>query len=180
MGKVYPQITGELKIWIEKQKLFFVATAPLSPDGHINCSPKGADTFCVIDASTVAYMDLTGSGIETVAHLKDNGRIVIMFCAFEGPPQILRLHGQGEVLTNGPEFDKLKNLFTEKPGARCLIKIAVSRVSTSCGFAVPLFQYQNDRNLLEQWAAKKGPAGLKEYRQQNNRQSIDALTGLTE
>lgn len=125
-------------------------------------------------------MDLTGSGIETVAHLKDNGRIVIMFCAFEGPPQILRLHGRGTVLTSGPEFQKLKNLFTEKPGARCLIKITVSRISTSCGFAVPLFQYQNDRNVLDQWAVKKGTAGLKEYRREKNRQSIDALLGLSE
>src|SRR5215216_1432900 len=134
MGKSYDGITPELSHWIERQHIFFVATAPLADDGLINCSPKGMDTFRVLGPAEVAYLDLTGSGIETVAHLRENGRIVLTFCAFDGPPKIVRLHGRGEVACPGSAaFDELKPLFPDVPGERSIVRVRVNRVSDSCG-----------------------------------------------
>jgi hypothetical protein len=176
MGKVYAEISPSLGQWMEQQPLFFVATAPLARDGHINCSPKGGDCFRVIDPLTVAYQDLTGSGAETLAHLRENGRLVIMFCAFQGPPNIVRLHGQGEVLTpEHPEFDTLVRHFPDHPGTRSVIRLGVTRVSDSCGYGVPLMAFQGPRDALYTWSDKKGPEGLAAYRQQKNSRSIDGL-----
>jgi hypothetical protein len=179
MGKQYPEITSALKEWIEEQKIFFVATAPLSEEGHINCSPKGLDSFRIIDTHRVVYQDLTGSGIETVAHLKENGRIVIMFCGFEGPPKILRLHGIGEVIEPAHEdFDSLNTLFPQHPGTRAYISVHVTRVSDSCGYSIPVYEYKKDRDVLDKLCANKGKDGLKTYRALKNTESIDGIKGL--
>ncbi|MBX3357335.1 MAG: pyridoxamine 5'-phosphate oxidase family protein [Phycisphaeraceae bacterium] len=165
--------------FIRSQRLFFVATAPRKADGLINLSPKGLDTFVVLDECTVAYLDLTGSGIETVAHLKENGRIVVMFCAFEGAPNILRLHGRGEVVEmENPEFAAIAAVFPPRPGARAVIRIHVKRVSYSCGFGVPLMEFRGHRTRLEEHCEQKGEAGLREYRERKNRTSLEGLPGL--
>lgn len=180
MGKTYEQINEKLAAWIQEQHMFFVATAPRSEDGLINCSPKGLDTFRILDEQTVAYLDLTGSGVETIAHLKENGRIVIMFCAFNGAPNIVRLHGKGTVLEpHHPDFATLLSRFPALPGVRSIIRVAVNRVSDSCGFAVPRYTYQADRDALINYAETKGPAGMVAYRAQKNQQSIDGLPGVT-
>jgi hypothetical protein len=179
MGKLYNAITSELSEWISQQQVFFVATAPLSPTGHINCSPKGGDSFRVIDSLTVVYQDLTGSGAETIAHLRENGRMVIMFCAFEGPPQIVRLHGMGEVVTqDDQEFQELANRFPPHPGTRSLIRLRVSRISDSCGYGVPLMDFREPRETLRTWSVNKGPEKLKAYQQEKNSRSIDGLPAL--
>lgn len=179
MGKIHEQISDELTDWIQRQHVFFVATAPLAFDGHVNCSPKGGDSFRIIDSRTVAYQDLTGSGAETIAHLRENGRIVIMFCAFEGAPKIVRLHGRGEAITPAhSEFESLAALFPENAGMRAIIRTKVTRISDSCGFAVPFFDYQGQRDLLDKWAGAKGDAKLKEYRQEKNARSIDGLSAI--
>jgi hypothetical protein len=179
MGKLYNAITPELSKWISQQQVFFVATAPLSPTGHINCSPKGGDSFRVIDSLTVVYQDLTGSGAETIAHLRENGRLVIMFCAFEGPPQIVRLHGMGEVVTqDDQEFQELANRFPPHPGTRSLIRLKVSRISDSCGYGVPLMDFREPRETLRTWSVNKGPEKLKAYQQEKNSRSIDGLPAL--
>ncbi|MBI3345184.1 MAG: pyridoxamine 5'-phosphate oxidase family protein [Gammaproteobacteria bacterium] len=179
MGKIHEQISDELTDWIQRQHVFFVATAPLAPDGHVNCSPKGGDSFRVIDSHTVAYQDLTGSGAETIAHLRENGRIVIMFCAFEGAPKIVRLHGRGEVIIPAhPDFEPLSAFFPENLGMRAIIRTKVARISDSCGFAVPIFDYQGQRDLLDKWTEAKGDAKLKEYRQEKNARSIDGLSAI--
>jgi len=179
MGKVFDSIDDSVAAWIEKQKLFFVASAPLSPNGHVNLSPKGMDSFRVLDAKRVAYLDLTGSGIETIAHLRENGRITVMFCAFEGPPQIIRLYGRGLVREPGSErFDELAALFPSHPGKRAVIEIEVSRVSTSCGFAVPFFDFTGERETLIKYTEQKGEEAMREYRCKNNLESIDGLPGL--
>jgi hypothetical protein len=176
MSKQLERIDTELAAWIKKQPLFFVATAPLSAGGHVNLSPKGGDAFCVLGAKEVAYQDFTGSGAETAAHLRENGRIVIMFCAFEGPPRILRLHGRGTiVLPGGARFASLAKLFPENPGTRAFVHVAVEGVATSCGYSVPLLQFTGYRDALDKWAQKKGPEGLKDYRMQKNQLSIDGL-----
>jgi hypothetical protein len=178
MGKVHPLISPEMGSWIALQRVFFVATAPLSATGHVNCSPKGGDTFRVISETEVVYADLTGSGIETAAHLQQNGRIVVMFCAFQGPPKIVRLHGAGEVVYPADKrFAGLAALFPSLPGLRALIRVDVSRVSDSCGFAVPFFDYVENRGALDSWAEKKGSAGLSAYREDKNRVSIDGMAG---
>src|SRR5688572_31387918 len=142
MGKSYDGITPELAQWIERQHLFFVATAPLAGDGLINCSPKGMDTFRILGPGEVAYLDLTGSGIETVAHIQDNGRIVFMCCAFEGPPRIVRLHGTGEVVVrDSPEYDSLRSFFPDYTGSRAIVRARLTRISESCGFGVPRYGY---------------------------------------
>ncbi len=179
MSKTYKQIDDKLADWIRQQKVFFVATAPLSKGRHVNCSPKGGDSFRVIDPHTVVYQDLTGSGVETIAHLRENGRIVIMFCAFEGRPMIVRLHGRGEVITTGhSDFESLVSKFPRTPGTRAIIRVKVTRVSDSCGYGVPFFNYQDGRDTLDQWAETKGTAGLEEYRTAKNSQSIDGLPAL--
>lgn len=179
MGKLFEAISPELKKWIEQQKLFFVATAPLSADGHINCSPKGLDSFRILDDNTIVYQDLTGSGIETVAHLQENSRIVIMFCAFEGPPKIVRLHGNGEVVTaSHVDFEILASLFPQRPGTRAFIKVSLTRISDSCGYGVPLYEFKGDRDTMDKWAAAKGAEGLEVYIQTRNAHSIDGLKGI--
>ena len=178
MGKTFESIGPELKDWLLRQKIFFVATSPLSLNAHVNCSPKGGDTFRILGERDVAYLDLTGSGIETVAHVQESSRIVIMFCAFEGPPKIVRLHGQSRVIYPGqPEYRELIGLFPDLPGTRAILRIAVSRVSDSCGYAVPYFDFVGHRDTLDKWAAAKGPEGLAAYRGQKNRVSIDGIAG---
>ena len=179
MGRVFETIFDELREWIEEQKLFFVATAPTDPEGHVNLSPKGYDTFRVLDETTVAYLDLTGSGVETIAHLRQTGRITVMFCAFEGPPRIVRLHGRGEVLLPGePGYDALLDRFGEQRGARAAIRVSVDRISSSCGFSIPYIDYAGERPTLADWAERKGQQGLVEYWAEKNATSIDGLVGL--
>ena len=179
MGKVFDQITPRLHSWIEKQKMFFVSTAPLSEDGLVNLSPKGLDSFRILDENTVVYLDLTGSGVETIAHLKENQRITIMFCAFEGPPNIVRLYGKGEVYEKGSsQFEHYESLFPHYSSTRAFIVVKVFRVSTACGYAVPLMEYKEDRDTLMQWADRKGSEGLITYQKEKNTKSIEGLKGL--
>ena len=174
------QLSDRDRAFIARQRMFFVATAPLADDGLINLSPKGLDgTFAIIDDRTVAYLDLTGSGIETLAHLRENGRICVMFNAFEGPPNILRIQGRGEAIEPGqPGFDELLAHFPELPGVRAIIRITTERVADSCGFGVPFYNYQGQRETLNEWAEKKGPGGVARYQQQKNRKSLDGLPGM--
>ena len=179
MGDLFDSITPDLAEWISQQRLFFVATAPLAREGRVNCSPKGMDTFRIIGPKEVAYLDLTGSGIETAAHLKENGRIVFMFCAFTGPPKIVRLHGTGEVITTKDKrFDMLSRLFPEYPGVRAVIRADLTRISDSCGYAVPNYTYIGERDTLVRWADAKGLEGLARYQAKNNARSLDGLPGL--
>ena len=179
MSKQLDCIDDELAAWLDRQHVFFVATAPLSAQGHVNCSPKGGDCFRVLNPMQVAYLDFTGSGAETIAHLRENGRIVLMFCAFEGKPNIVRLHGLGEALTpNSSDFEALASGFPPNPGVRALIRVDVSRISTSCGSAVPFMAFEQDRTTLDQWSAAKGAEDLTEYRQSKNARSIDGLPAL--
>ncbi len=177
---VFDGIDEKLASWLGAQPMFFVATAPLAGDGLVNCSPKGLlETFAVLTERRVAYLDLTGSGIETVAHLRENGRIVLMFCAFEGRPRIVRLHGRGEVvLPSDPGFGDLVTRFSDHPGTRAIVTVDVDRVSDSCGFAVPRLAYVEDRDLLDLSAVKKGPAKMAAYREERNATSLDGLPGL--
>src|SRR5690606_16759003 len=160
--------------------VYFVATAP-ERGCHVNVSPKGyADTFAVLDDTTVAYLDLTGSGVETLAHIRDNGRITIMFCAFSGPPKILRLYGRGRVVTpSDPDFADLITPFGPHPGARAVIVVECDRIADSCGFSVPLMEPAEDRNTLHEWAARKDAEQWRRYRMEKNLHSIDGLPALT-
>jgi hypothetical protein len=179
MGKTYDEITPQLAEWLSRQEMFFVATAPLSCDGMVNCSPKGMDTFRILAEREVAYLDLTGSGIETAAHIRENGRMVFMFCSFSGPPKIVRLHGMGQVVTPGsPEYERLAELYPDYPGARAVIRCDLRRISDSCGFSVPVYEYIGQRETLSKWANAKGPDGLRTYRRETNRRSLDGLPGL--
>lgn len=179
MGKVYEAIDSKLRKFIEKQHVFFVATAPSGADGHVNLSPKGLDTFRVLDEHTVAYLDYVGSGAETIAHLRENGRITIMMCAFEGPPNILRLYGHGEVLEPQDEaFRSLREVFPPDPEARSIIRVRIERIADSCGYGVPVYTYEAERTVLRQWAEKKGEKGLERYQVANNAESIDGLPAL--
>mgnify|MGYP001095776003 FL=1 len=176
MAKVFPEITERLRSFIEAQHMFFVASAPLAADGHVNLSPKGMDCLRILGPLQVAYLDLTGSGNETSAHLQENGRITLMFCAFEGPPNILRLYGKGRTVVIGtPEWDQLLPLFPSYPGMRQIIVVDVERVQTSCGFAVPLYEFKGQRETLKKWAIAKGDDGLVEYWKEKNMTSIDGL-----
>jgi hypothetical protein len=182
MAKTFEGIDRRLARFLADQPVFFVATAPSGAGGHINLSPKGvAGTFRVLDPETVAYLDITGSGIETVAHLRDNGRIVLMFCAFAGPPRIVRLHGRGTVVLPGDaEWDDLAARFPPQPGTRSVIKVSLDRISDSCGFGVPLMTYDKERTQLANWARRKSDEELASYRAKNNAASIDGLPGLAE
>lgn len=165
--------------WIRQQQMFFVASAPMTADGCINCSPKGLDTLRILGPREVAYVDLGGSGIETVAHLKENGRIVIMFCAFEGSPRILRLHGHGTVIERDhPEFTTLLATFPPQPICRNIIRITLKRISDSCGWGVPLYGYTGQRDDITRAVAGKSPEQLREQAARQNRLSIDGLVGL--
>ncbi len=179
MGRVVEEITPEITTFLSAQPVFFVATAPSTPDGHVNCSPKGLDTFTVLGPREVAYLDLTGSGAETIAHLGDNARITLMFCAFEGQPNIVRLYGRGEVLpVSGPDAEPLLCRFPPLPGARSIIRVDVTRVSTSCGYGVPMLHHEGERSQLLDWARRKGDERLHAYRAEKNARSIDGLPAL--
>lgn len=181
MGKTCDYLTPDLQTWLKQQKIFFVATAPLDGKGHVNCSPKGGDTFRVLNEREVAYLDLTGSGVETIAHIKENKLLVIMFCAFEGSPQVVRLHGRGEVVyPSHRDFPALRALFPEYPGARAVIRLAITRIGDSCGYAVPFMDFVGERDALDKWAEKKGADGLDAYRTLKNHVSIDGVEGYSD
>jgi Pyridoxamine 5'-phosphate oxidase len=183
MGKVYEAIDGRLKDFLLAQRVFFVATAPTAVDGHVNVSPKGlTGSFAVLAPDRVAYLDYTGSGVETIAHLRDNGRIVLMFCAFEGPPNIVRLHGRGvPVLPGEPRFGELLGAFetAPQPGLRSVVEVTVTRVSDSCGYGVPQMAYVEDRDLLPRYWDRKSPEQLDEYRAKRNATSLDGQAVFT-
>jgi hypothetical protein len=179
MASTYPQLTPKLIDFIRRQKMFFVATAPLSAEGSVNLSPKGYDSLAVIDERTVAYLDLGGSGIETHAHLRENGRITLMFCAFEGAANILRLYGRGEsVAFDEPGFAEKRALFPGFGRVRGVITVHITRVSDSCGWAVPFYEYKSDRDQLLRWMDAAGEEGWAERRYAANAVSIDGLPGL--
>lgn len=176
MGKFHDSIQPPHREFIEKQHLFFVATAPLSAVGRINLSPKGMDSFRVLSENRVAYMDLIGSGNETSAHTLENGRITFMFCAFEGPPNILRLYGKGfTVLPDMDDWGTYAPHFPIMPGVRQIIVANIDLVQTSCGYGVPLYDYAGEREIHRVWAEKKGPEGLREYIREKNVRSLDGL-----
>ncbi len=179
MGKVFDTIEDSVREMIERQRMFFVATAPISESGLINLSPKGLSTLRILDEKTVVYLDLVGSGVETIAHLKENGRMVMMFCAFEGAPKIVRLHGRGEVIEpKHPEFETLRGLFEEQKGLRAFIRLHCERISDSCGYGVPVYEFKEDRNQLPAWAKSKGIEGVNEYKRKMNTESLEGLPGL--
>jgi hypothetical protein len=182
MGKTYDRIDDRLREWILAQPVVFVATAPLDGDGHVNVSPKGgAGVVAVLDGATVAYLDLTGSGVETIAHLRENGRITLMWCAFSGPPKIVRLHGRGTVvLPTDAAWPALAERFpgAGAPGVRSVVLVRAERISDSCGYGVPLMGLQGDREVLAKWAEKKGRDGVVAYQRTRNTESIDGLPGL--
>ena len=180
MAERFPELSPDLSQWWREQPVFFVATAPAGDDGHVNLSPKGYDTLRVLGPRRVAYLDLTGSGVETIAHLRENGRITLMTCAFVGNPRISRIYGRGTVHEVGtPGFDALATDFPALPGRRSIIDVDVERVTTSCGYAVPLMDLVADRNRLQAWAEKKGDDGIAAYWVSKNHESIDGLPGLS-
>lgn len=183
MGRTYELLDERLTAWLQDQPVFFVATAPLSGSGHINCSPKGnRGELAVADGRTVLYLDQTGSGIETVAHLHENGRIVLMFCAFTGGPRIVRLHGTGRAVLKGTdEFEKLRTSFPagDGIGVRSIIMVKVDRISDSCGYGVPLMTFESHRPTMDEWAARKGDDGIHAYWAEKNATSVDGLPGLS-
>lgn len=176
MGKFHQNIQPAHQAFIKKQHLFFVCTAPLNAEGRINLSPKGLDTFRVLSDTQVAYLDFIGSGNETSAHCLENGRITFMFCAFDGPPNILRLYGKGRtVLPGTPEWESLAPHFGDYPNVRQIILGDIDLVGTSCGYGVPLYEYQGERQIMFDWASKKGEEGLSAYIQEKNLKSLDGL-----
>lgn len=190
MGKVFDRIDDHLREWIARQPLFFVGTAPLAEDGRVNVSPKGPiGALRVLDDHTLAYLDVVGSGAETIAHLRENGRIVVMLCAFDGPPRILRLHGRGRIVTPGDaEFDELLEQarfdeFTAAEARRAVIVVEVERIADSCGYGVPLMSYEGTRPHMPAWAEKKlrvgGTAAIDAYKAEKNSVSIDGLPALS-
>lgn len=176
MGKMFTSLLPEHEEFIRNQRIFFVGSAPLDENGHVNLSPKGYDSFRILSSNEVAYLDLTGSGNETCAHVRENGRITIMFTSFEGKPLILRLYGTGKVVTpEMEEWGELESYFPKLDGTRHIIKSSVYGVQTSCGFGVPYFKYEGERDTLLKWAETKGEEGLIEYRKQKNSVSLDGL-----
>jgi hypothetical protein len=179
MGKLYSEIDDTLRDFIAAQHVFFVATAPLAAGGHVNLSPKGLEGLHVLGPTRVLYVDFVGSGVETIAHLRENGRIVLMFCAFEGKPKIVRLHGRGRVVeSRDPDFGEFGCFLPADQAVRSVIVVDVDRISDSCGFGVPLYEFLGQRSQLVAWSAKKGPEGLVEYQEKRNAASIDGLPGL--
>jgi hypothetical protein len=180
MGKTFDTIDDDLAAFIARQHMFFVATAPLAADGFVNLSPKGQDTLRILGDRTLAYMDLVGSGIETVAHVRENGRIVLLWCAFEGPPRIVRIHGRAEAFEPGDEgYPALRERFgPPRPNERAILHVEATRIATSCGYGVPLYEYAGERTQLDDWADRKGPEGIKDYVAKNNATSLDGLPGL--
>lgn len=174
MAKFYSELTDALQTFIREQHIFFTATAP--NQGRINLSPKGIDTFRCLDAHTVAYLDLTGSGNETSAHLIENGRMTIMFCSFSDRPVILKLYGTGSVIRPAdPDWNALCTQFKPIPGARQIIKLQIESAQTSCGNGVPIYEFVSDRSAIVTWAEKKGQAGLEQYWRDKNQTTIDGL-----
>jgi Pyridoxamine 5'-phosphate oxidase len=189
MGKIFDRIDEHQRSWIAEQSLFFVGSAPLDGDGHVNVSPKGPiGTLRVLDDHTVAYLDMVGSGAETIAHLRENGRIVVMLCAFQGPPRILRLHGRGEVVpVDDPRFAELferagfENPHPVEEARRAIVLVDVDRIADSCGYGVPLMSYESEREHMQAWAEKKmriGPEAIEDYKAEKNTVSIDGLPAL--
>ncbi|HEX5414972.1 MAG TPA: pyridoxamine 5'-phosphate oxidase family protein [Chloroflexota bacterium] len=189
MGKVYDQIDDKLIAWIGRQRLFFVGTAPLAAEGHVNVSPKGPiESLRILGPRRVAYLDLIGSGAETIAHLRENGRIILMFCAFDGPPRVVRLHGQGRVIQLGePGFADLKaelnfdEISAARDASRAIITVEVERISDSCGYGVPLMEYRGERPQQMDWIASKlrtGDDSLVDYIAEKNECSVDALPAV--
>ena len=178
MAQVFDRIDESLREFIARQQMFFVATAPLAAAGHVNLSPKGLDSLRVLDDRTVAFADLAGSGVETIAHVKENGRIVLMFCAFEGAPKIVRLHGRGEVLEPGQdEFEALRPKFPGFAGSRSIIRVQCTRIADSCGWGVPLYEYTGQRSQLLKYWEQSGNDGAAEYIRTENGASLDGLPG---
>jgi hypothetical protein len=188
VAKVLPAIDEKLQRFVEAQRLFFVATAPLSGDGHVNVSPKGAAqrSLRVLGPHEVAYLDLTGSGSETVAHLREpgNGRIVLMLCAFDGPPRIVRFHGRGEAITlDDPRFAEAIAPFEPldeltETGKRAVIRVEVERVSDSCGYVVPRYEFVSERDTMDRWLENKGRDGVLAYHAERNAESLDGLPAI--
>ena len=186
MGKVFEQLEPKLVEWIGRQPLFFVGTAPLDPRGHMNISPKGPiDTLRVLDGRRIAYLDYVGSGAETIAHLNENGRVVVMLCAFAGPPRIVRLHGRGRVHQLGtPEFDALYARFEpgeRAPASRSVVVVEIDRIADSCGYGVPLMRFESERPQQLDWIDRKlrtGPTAIVEYMKERNSASLDGLPAL--
>ncbi len=179
MGKTYEELDQKLIDWIGRQKMFFVATAPLSGDGLVNLSPKGYDAFRVIDEKTVAYADLGGSGIETVAHVRENQRITIMFCAFEGPAMILRLYGRGRIMQfDHPDFEQEIARFENFGRARNIVFIDVERIADSCGWGVPFYNFKSERDQLTRYIEHRELEDWRESRMQKNAESLDGLPGM--
>ena len=174
MAKFYTSITKRVQQFIEKQKVFFVATAPES--GRINLSPKGMDSFRVLNENRVLWLNVTGSGNETAAHLLENDRITIMFCSFEGAPNILRLYGKGkEIKETDTNWNEVVSLFPKTPGTRQIFDIAIESAQTSCGMSIPFFEYKGEREELNDWALEKGEEGIKQYWKDKNVTSIDGF-----
>ncbi|KRB77157.1 pyridoxamine 5'-phosphate oxidase [Nocardioides sp. Root190] len=175
--KVHARVAGRMREFVESQKVFFVATSPLAEDGHVNVSPRGIPgTFRMLDDLTFAWIETSGSGSETIAHLRENGRVTVMFCAFEGAPNIVRFHGRGRIVTRyDDEYTLLAPLFVDLPGARAVVVVDIERISDSCGYGVPLMDYVGERELLQPYFARKGVEGSADYRRLKNRTSIDGL-----
>jgi len=176
LGTVYSSILPKHEEFIKKQRIFFVGSAPLDEDGHVNISPKGYDVLRIFSPNEVAYLDLTGSGNETSAHLIDNGRVTFMFLAFEGPPMILRLYGRGKViLPESSEWDNMAKHFEILPGSRQIVHAKIDTVKTSCGFSVPFYSYNGERDTLKQWAENKSEQDLENYWKKKNSISMDEI-----
>lgn len=179
MGKVFDGIDEQLAAWIAAQPMWFVATAPLAADGRVNVSPRGHDSLSVLGSHRVAWVDYTGSGIETIAHLRENGRVTLMWCSYAARPRIVRVHGRGTVhLPGEPEFQDVVARHPAHPSTRAVVVVDVERVSDSCGYGVPVMELVGERDLLRLGAEKRGPQGLAAYRAEKNAVSVDGLPGL--
>ena len=179
MASTYDVIDDPLKEWIGHQHVFFVATAPLAASGHVNVSPKGGDTLRVLGPREVAYLDGSGSGIETISHVRENGRIVIMLCAFDGSPRIVRFHGRGEIIDAGDDrFTQYLGRFSRYPTARSVVRVDVDRISDSCGYGVPFMDFVGDRRETANYVAKAPDRAIRDYLQKHNRASIDGIPAL--
>jgi hypothetical protein len=180
MGRTYDAIPDPLARWMERQPIYFVASAPLAADGHVNVSPKGGDSLRVIDPNTVAYLDLTGSGAETIAHTRENGRLTIMFCSFDAKPNIVRAFGTGEARLPGtPGFDELVDRFPHHDGTRSIVVLHTTEITSSCGYSVPLMELVGHRSTLDEWVERKTPEELEAYRATKNARSLDGLPALS-
>lgn len=180
MATLFDSLNEDLREFIRAQHMFFIATAPRADDGFVNCSPKGLDTLRILDDRTLGYVDLTGSGVETIAHLKENGRFVMMFCSFSNRPRILRLHGRGEVYeTRDQGFAGLAQLFPVLRGTRAIIKLNVTRIADSCGWGVPVYDYVRDRDTYQKFAASLSDEQMHDAQVAGNSVSIDGLPALS-